>query len=208
LKSDQIAHIVLVALIAALIVSGMDLSTAVGVQAEYYNPIGWLQTPRLVLYKSKQILELHERDGKRTYHVCLGYHPKGAKRKTGDRRTPEGRYYICNKNPNSGYHRFLGINYPNKKDAQRAFETGRISLSTRNYIIDGLEKDGQPPWDTKLGGWVGIHGYPSNSYLKTWVVIMCPKPQNWTDGCVAMWDYEIEELYRRVPVGTPITILP
>jgi hypothetical protein len=208
LKLNQILNFIPRAFLVLLVAVLPDLFVVNSIWAEFYNPTGWLKTPRLVVYKSRQILELHEHGRKKTYRVCLGLNPEGPKRRTGDKRTPEGNYYICLKNVVSNFHRFLGISYPGEEDAQYAFEHGKISLNTRDRIINSVKAKKRPPWDTKLGGWVGLHGYPTLFYPKTWIVLLCPKPHNWTDGCIAMWDFEIEELYSKVPVGTPITILP
>ena len=163
---------------------------------------------RIVVYKGNQTLELH-RNGNKTavYRVCLGA-VRGRKTVTGDCKTPEGDYFICTKSTASRYCRFLGISYPGVKDAQSAFETGLISRNTRDAIVRRIKNGQPPPWNTKLGGWVGIHGYPTEVYRSIWVALFYPKPHNWTDGCIAMWNFEIEDLFSRVQVGTPVTILP
>lgn len=164
---------------------------------------------RIVIYKSRQLLDLYQGQVRiRTYRVCLGLEPWGPKRITGDRRTPEGEYFICLKTTASKFHRFLGISYPGETDAQAAFESGIISRATRDDIIRRARSGQAPPWDTKLGGWVGIHGYPTDDYKHTWISLLYPKPHNWTDGCIAMWNFEVEELFSAVTVGTPVTITP
>lgn len=163
---------------------------------------------KIVILKEKQILELHQ-NGKpvRTYRVCLGTNPLGSKRVLGDAKTPEGEYSICYKSTTSRFHRFLGISYPSVADTQTAFEEGLISLHKRDTIVESL-KSGKAAWDTELGGWVGIHGYPTDAYERKWVTLLYPKPDNWTDGCIAMWNFEIEELFSRVSLGTPVVISP
>jgi murein L,D-transpeptidase YafK len=142
------------------------------------------------------------------FRVCLGMDPSGPKKMVGDKRTPEGDYFICMKQTGSRFHRFMGISYPNEKDARDAFEQGLIPLDTRNHIIRELHQGNPPPWHTRLGGWVGIHGYPTNDYQRLWVSLFFPKPHNWTDGCVALWNYEIEELFALLQVGAPVRIVP
>ncbi|MGO9571783.1 MAG: L,D-transpeptidase family protein [Desulfomonilaceae bacterium] len=166
------------------------------------------QPSKIVILKAKQLLELHQ-NGKtiRTYRICLGTNPLGSKRVVGDAKTPEGEYFICYKSAASRFHRFLGISYPGVADAQAAFENGLISLGKRDSIVGSL-KSGKAPWDTELGGWVGIHGYPTDEYERRWVTLLYPKPDNWTDGCIAMWNFEIEELFSKVSVGTPVVISP
>lgn len=167
------------------------------------------QNLRLVLHKDRQILELRDNTGKvKRFRVCLGVVPDGPKRITKDMRTPEGDYFICMKNRQSKYHLFMGLSYPGEQDARIGFEQGLISQGTRDRIIDCARRKQKPPWNTKLGGWVGIHGYPSDTYHHRWTSILFPKPHNWTEGCVALYNSEIEELFESVPVGTPITIKP
>jgi murein L,D-transpeptidase YafK len=159
--------------------------------------------------KARQVLQLLEPGTPpRTFRVCLGLDPQGPKKITGDRKTPEGEYFICYKSTTSKFHRFLGISYPGIGDARQAFERGAISLDQRDSIISKIEKGKTPPWNTKLGGWVGIHGYPTDEYYRLWTALLYPKPHNWTNGCIALWNFEIEELYSKVSVGTPVTILP
>jgi murein L,D-transpeptidase YafK len=164
---------------------------------------------KIVILKEKQLLELQQ-NGRtvRTYRMCLGTNPLGSKRVAGDSKTPEGKYFICYKSTASRFHRFLGISYPSVADAQAAFENGLISLSKRDSIVASLKSGKAPPWDTELGGWVGIHGYPTNEDDRKWVTLLYPKPDNWTDGCIAMWNFEIEELFSKVAVGTPVVISP
>ncbi|MGB9618398.1 MAG: L,D-transpeptidase family protein [Desulfomonilaceae bacterium] len=170
-----------------------------------------LATPRdrIVISKSRQILELFKNGApKKSYRVCLGLNPSGPKRIQGDRKTPEGDYFICYKSAESRFHRFLGISYPGAHDAQAAFEAGLICLDERDAIIDRIRKGEAPPWNTRLGGWVGIHGYPSAAYESIWALLLYPKPHNWTDGCIALWNFEIEELYGSVSLNTPVHIEP
>jgi murein L,D-transpeptidase YafK len=168
----------------------------------------WPDT-RIVIRKDRQVLELH-RNGDRTkaYRVCLGVNPQGPKLIAGDQKTPEGEYFICYKSTESKFHRFLGLSYPAMKDAQAAFEKGLISRDSKDAIMRSIRTRQTPPWDTRLGGWVGIHGYPTEESRRVWIALFYPKPHNWTDGCIAMWNFEIEDLYARVPLGTPVTILP
>lgn len=164
---------------------------------------------RILVKKSDQVLDLYRGNSLvKSYKVCLGLNPSGPKKVTGDTKTPEGDYFICYKTESSKFCRFLGISYPSPEDAMRAFETGTISLNNRNLIVESGTDGKTPLWDTVLGGWVGIHGYPTDEYKKIWTVLFYPKPHNWTDGCIAMWDFEILELYSVVGLGTPVRILP
>jgi murein L,D-transpeptidase YafK len=115
----------------------------------------------------------------RTYQgLQLGGDPAGAKRFEGDGRTPEGRYTIDYRNPRSAYHLSLHISYPSPADSEIAAAYRRSP-----------------------GGEIFIHGQP-NSLTEG------REPGDWTDGCIALSDTEIEELWRLVPDGTPIQIRP
>jgi len=164
---------------------------------------------KIVILKEQQLLQLHLNGALlKSYRICLGGNPLGPKRIMGDQKTPEGDYTICYKSESSRFHRFLGISYPSADDAQASFANGLISLDELHSLINTIRADKTPPWDTKVGGWVGIHGYPTNEYVRKWISLLYPKPHNWTDGCIAMWNFEIDELYSRVSVGTPVSIHP
>ncbi|MFH1115404.1 MAG: L,D-transpeptidase family protein [Pseudomonadota bacterium] len=170
---------------------------------------GWTNGTNILIRKGNQVLDLYRNGARlRSYRVCLGLNPDGPKEITGDKKTPEGSYYICYKSTASQFHRFLGLSYPGEEDARNAFERGLISPDKRDSIVNSVRVGGKPPWDTKLGGWVGIHGYPTEENARRWVALLYPKPHNWTDGCIAMWNFEIEELFSLVQVGTPVRIVP
>ena len=133
--------------------------------------------------KSDRTLTLYAQDRViRTYGgIQLGDEPIGAKHLQGDERTPEGRYTIDYGNPGSAYHLSLHISYPNRAD--RAFARAQ----------------GRSP-----GGDVFIHGQP-NGFASFGAARV---QGDWTDGCIALADAEIEELWNRVGDGTPIEIAP
>ena len=151
--------------------------------------------PRIEVFKGTRQLLLFDGDNfVKSYRVALGTNPIPPKVKEGDRATPEGSYYICMKNPESQFHLSLGISYPNIADAKRGLRDGLISASEYEAIAQAAGKREKPPWKTKLGGEVFVHGNGSAS--------------DWTWGCIALDNSDIEELYRLIPVGTSITIYP
>lgn len=117
----------------------------------------------------------------RSYRVSLGHDPLGPKRRQGDHRTPEGRYVIDHHNPNSAYHLSLHVSYPSAADAARARASGYSP-----------------------GGEIMIHGTRNGLGWLARVRL----PVDWTDGCIAVTNAEMDELYRVVPDGTPIEIRP
>ena len=110
--------------------------------------------------------------------IALGFAPIGPKRVEGDGRTPEGHYVIDYGNPDSAYHLSLHVSYPDSDDLARAAQAGRSA-----------------------GGLIFLHGQP-NADGRTRI------RGDWTDGCIALSNAEIEEIWRRVADGTPIEIRP
>lgn len=152
-----------------------------------------LVDPSIIVTKSKRILRLYS-GGKlvREYRAGLGSSPVEDKIKAGDRRTPEGEFYICRKNAQSKFYLSLELSYPNRRHADRGLRDGLISRSQHNQILSALEHKRVPLQNTHLGGEIFIHGNGSSS--------------DWTWGCVALEDKDIRELFDAIPVGTPVTI--
>ena len=151
--------------------------------------------PKIVVSKSRRRLYLYSKSAiVRAYRIGLGFQPAGHKVREGDGRTPEGKYYVCVKNPKSRYYLSLGLSYPNVRDAESGLRKGLITRRQYQEIAEAIRNGGTPPWDTALGGEVFIHGHGTKS--------------DWTLGCIAMENEDIRELYNAVPVGTPVIIQP
>jgi len=156
---------------------------------------GPLAAPRIVVNKSLRSLQLFSREKLvRLYRIALGTSPVGRKEHAGDRRTPEGTYTICNKNPHSQFYLSLQISYPGPADADRALASRLINAEQHRRILEASRRGGQPPPNTALGGEIFIHGGNSRG--------------DWTWGCIALDNRDIKELFELVPVGTPVEILP
>jgi murein L,D-transpeptidase YafK len=117
----------------------------------------------------------------RTYQVALGRQPVGDKLSAGDRRTPEGLFSIEDRNPNSRFHLSLRISYPDAAHRARAESLG-----------------------VSPGGDIMIHGLPNGQGS----IGAAHRAYDWTNGCVALTDEEIEEIWNTVPIGTPVEIKP
>jgi murein L,D-transpeptidase YafK len=137
---------------------------------------------KVLIQKSARQLTLL-RNGKplRSYHVSLGSNPKGAKEREGDERTPEGLYTIDSRNAYSKYHLALHVSYPNAADRARA---------RRLHV--------------RPGGEIMIHGTP-NRWRGLRIVF---QHTDWTKGCIAVSDSDIEEIWKLVPNGTVVEIRP
>ncbi|MGH7818665.1 MAG: L,D-transpeptidase family protein [Candidatus Binatia bacterium] len=157
---------------------------------------------RIVVWKAqRQIWLMHGDRVVRRYPVSLGRDPVGPKEGFGDMKTPVGTYFIYEKRAKTKYHRFLAINYPELADAERAFRSGVISATTWADIWYASKRREKPPWDTPLGGFVGIHGTGAAGRRARLRHVL-----DWTEGCIALSDRHIEELYDLVPVGTTVEI--
>jgi murein L,D-transpeptidase YafK len=140
------------------------------------------QADHVIVYKSLRRLVLMQ-DGRvlKAYTVALGKRPAGPKLFAGDLRTPEGRYHIDSRLRNSGFHRALHISYPNEADL------------ARSEILN-----------VDPGGQIMIHGLPNGRSART----KGHPYKDWTAGCIAVTNEEIQEIWAMVPDGTPIDILP
>lgn len=137
---------------------------------------------RILVEKSARKLSVFH-DGKKikTYPVALGRNPIGAKEQEGDMKTPEGVYTIDYRNPKSDYHLALHLSYPSAEDSARAASRG--VPAGFDIMIHGLPKG---------RGWIGAFH----------------RRKDWTAGCIALTDAQIEELWRVTPDGTTIEIRP
>ena len=158
--------------------------TLVGLLIYYFYPETKLpngtQIDNIVVNKSKrEMLVYSNGELQKTYKISLGGQPIGHKEFEGDKKTPEGIYSINDKNPNSGYHKNLGISYPNKGDLENAQQLGKPA-----------------------GGDIKIHGLRNGigfiGKFHRWF--------DWTVGCIAVTDKEIDELYKAIKIGTRIEI--
>ena len=141
-----------------------------------------IQIDGIVVYKSKREMRVYSNGLLlKTYKISLGRQPVGAKEFEGDRKTPEGIYFINDKNPDSGYHKNLGISYPDKDDIENAKQLGKPA-----------------------GGDIKIHGLKN----KIGFIGKFHRWFDWTLGCIAVTDEEIDELYKAVKIGACIEIKP
>ena len=177
-------HVLLVSVISAnMIVSapaplhGMAPLVFASISAP---PLGFADS--IVVEKKAHTLTLF-RDGKpmRTYLVALGGKPQGDKLSAGDKRTPEGVFYIDARQPNSRYHLALHISYPDAAHRARSQSAG-----------------------VQPGGDIMIHGLPNGLGAAG----ASHRVNDWTNGCVALTDEEIEQIWSVVPIGTPVEIKP
>lgn len=167
----------------AVVCIGVGLGIAVSTSKRPMELIpGEQKADRILVVKSNHTMMLMA--GGRTlkvYKVALGRGPSGPKEHAGDDKTPEGEYVIDQKNAKSRFHLALHISYPNADDKKRAHDAGLNPGGA--VMIHGLESG---------LGWLGPFQHD----------------MDWTEGCIAVSNPEIEEIWRLVPTGTPIEIKP
>ena len=153
-----------------------------------------MKEPSIVIRKSARVLEVY--DGPRlvrSFTMVLGFSPELDKEIESDGRTPEGDFYVFAKNPRSRFHLSLGLSYPGPDDAERGYAAGLIESEEHAAIFRAADEKGMPPQKTALGGEIYIHGGGTAN--------------DWTDGCIALNDDEMTELFEAVPVGTKVAIV-
>ncbi len=162
---------------------------------------------RIVITKSQYALTLFKGETPlKTYRAVFGKsHQDGDKRMMGDKRTPEGDFYICTMNQSKRFYKFLGLSYPGIKHAESGLQSNLISSTEYQKIKKAIADRQPPPWETRLGGAVGIHGRIRS---RSAVPPLDEPGANWTDGCIALDNADVDEIYAVVALGTPVTILP
>ena len=160
------------------VVAGLVFSLA-AVSQETAKP---LRADKILIDKSvRRMTLLWKGNPVRMYHIALGGAPAGKKQCRGDQKTPEGIYSITGRNPFSAYHRSLRVSYPNAEDIANARRLG--CSPGGDIMIHGLPKGGR---------------FSEKDHAST----------DWTLGCIAVTDSEIEEVWKAVPDGTAVEIRP
>jgi murein L,D-transpeptidase YafK len=175
-------------IVASLMAMALGATLALAAPASARDSLEQARLPaaptidRVVVLKSERRLVLLRGDTVvRVYNVALGRYPEGHKRRQGDARTPEGEYTLDYKLEDSAFYRAIHISYPNARDLARA------------------QADGVDP-----GGKIMIHGLPNDRSAD---YVGHPRI-DWTQGCIAVTNREMDELFRLVETGTPIEIHP
>lgn len=165
--------------IILVILAGLALTACSSKFKTYHGPeITSIQVQKA----NRKMYLLHNDKVIKDYDIGLGGNPVGKKEFEGDNKTPEGSYYITHRNPKSRYHLSLGISYPNEADRAHAAALGK-----------------------PVGGDIMVHGGPPHKANGKPRKVSSP---DWTAGCIAVTDQEIERIYAMVKPGTPIHILP
>lgn len=182
----HILAVVAAALAATLVTTGGAHADALPkvehVVARTYEPQSLPMADRVVVRKGERRLYLMRGDKiLRSYKIRLGLNPVGHKERSGDFRTPEGTYRLTRRNPNSEYFLSIQVSYPNEEDLRRARANG---------------------WDA--GGAIMIHGLPNQPRHPPEYY----EKRDWTDGCIAVSNSDMVEIWLLTPDNVPIEIYP
>lgn len=132
-------------------------------------------------------------------NIAIGRSGAGEKSHRGDDVTPLGNYRIGWINSKSSFRKFFGLTYPNIENADNALKQGKIGLDTYEAIARAHSSGQVPPQDTDLGGQIGIHGLGSAN-------LSVHRSMNWTHGCIALTNDQIDQLSQWVEKGTLVTV--
>ena len=157
----------------------------------------------IVITKSKQELAVIKGDVTvKHFHIAIGKGGNGTKREQGDKKTPIGIYKIIEFKNDSQFHYFMQIDYPNLLDAWYGYKNNVISADEFKKIAVAYKTSQKPPQDTKLGGYIGIHGIGHQEDQQ----LQIHNGFNWTNGCIALTNEQIMELKQYVAIGTKVII--
>jgi murein L,D-transpeptidase YafK len=162
-----------------LIVLGVAIAAAIYALSPPGAPPAVAADKVVVLKSEHQMMLLRNDAVLKTYQISIGRNPIGPKTRAGDHRTPEGSYVVDWRNPKSKFHLSLHVSYPNARDIENGTREGR-----------------QP------GGDIMIHGMQNGL---SWIGRF-HRFVDWTDGCIAVTDAEMDQIWRAVPDGTPVEI--
>jgi len=165
------------------------------VRIDYLTALTDIVNPEIYVYKEKRRLYVIQSNVMvRDYPIGLGFNPVGDKESEGDGRTPEGDFFICRKDPVGGFNKALVLNYPDRKHAERALFAGILSPPEFKEILMAAEHKAMPPWSGKLGGLLCMHaGEPYKDR---------------TQGSIALYNSDMDELFNIASTGTPVHIRP
>jgi hypothetical protein len=165
------------------------------VRIDYLTALTDIVNPEIFVYKQKRRLYVIQSNVLvRDYPIGLGFYPVGDKESEADGRTPEGDFLILRKDPVSRFNKALVLNYPDRKHAERALFAGILSPPEFKEILSAAERKATPPWYPKLVGQICIHAGGAH--------------KDWTQGSIALYNSDMDELFKIASTGTPVHIRP
>lgn len=165
------------------------------IRVDYLTPLSSIRNPEIFVYKEKRRLYIVESGILvRDYPIGLGFSPRGDKEKDGDGRTPEGSFRVFVRNPESRFVKSIGLNPDLKQNGGAPLPKASLTSRDLHHILVSFEKKISLPRNGAPGGKTFIHAGGAHS--------------DWTDGCIALYKSDMEELFQIAGVGTPVSIRP
>jgi len=164
------------------------------------------KTDEISLLLSRSTHTLYVKKGTfilKSYKVALGSGGRAGKLREGDGRTPMGKYKIMQVRDSGRFHLFMQLNYPSIQDAKQAYINKLITRNEYRTVLDAHIFGQLPPQNLPLGGAIGIHGIGLENQEK----LKIHQNIDWTEGCIALRNAEVEELSQYVSIGTEIHIV-
>jgi hypothetical protein len=176
-------------------VGSADCAAAWGNAGDKLSPCDTVKDDYVVVHKSKRNVALCK-SGKlvKNFRSGLGSKPTGDKAKEGDGRTPEGVFYVPRLLPNSSFHKAFLLSYPSVDAATRGMSDGLITSNVRAQILSAHSACVEPPQNTALGGDIELYGNGSG--------------EDWTSGCIALEDGDVDVLWGSIGVNDSIVVIP
>ena len=169
------------------------------------SPAAYCSEDNYQLFISKSDKEMLIKKGDtiiKRFDIALGKGGKGTKQRLGDNKTPIGVYKISDFKADSKFHYFMQLDYPNLLDAWYGYKNKVINAGDFKRIAYAFKDKRKPPQNTALGGYIGIHGLGESNKEK----LKIHESFNWTEGCIALKNSEINKLRNYVSIGTRVTI--
>lgn len=159
---------------------------------------------RVEINKTRRILTVSNNTNRivKQFDVALGRGGSGHKKSQGDGVTPIGSYTVVGFNKESDFHYFIRLNYPNNDDALAAYRQQSITFNQFQEILNANTSQEVPPQNTYLGGAIGLHGIGNETEEK----LLMHSKLDWTQGCIALKNSEIEQLKPFLTLGVHVVI--
>lgn len=194
-------------LVIVLVFSGGGLNAAqaadLSLKQRYAAELAAEGSLAILIDKDTQTLSIYDKGQVvKTFRCVFGVNPNGDKEHLGDNKTPVGRFYVTDKETLNGDpvlgNKWIGLSYPDVQHAETGLRKGLISSDQYWAIANANSEHRMPPQNTALGGWIGIHGAHED---------LTREGVNWTEGCIALLDSDLQELFSLLRVGTPVLIV-
>ena len=158
-----------------------------------------MDNPRIAVYKSRHVLEVYDGDTLMARMKVAVGRAEGAKKRSGDNKTPEGDYYICSTSDTGKSYKSLFLSYPNSDDSYAGLNDKVLTQAQYDDIVSSIDRRLQPAWDTGLGGEIAVSGTGAAGKGRV---------GDWTAGNVSVSDKDMDYLWKYITVGVDVEINP